>query len=266
MAISQFSIEPFFLDFELAPLFCVAIKPVKQPIKSCILYVPPFGDEMHKSRHMVTLQAHELAKNGHFVLILDLFGCGDSYGDSLNMTWATWGKSILFASDWLITKFNVPVNYLALRSGALLLSDLSIPKENKVILWQPIVRGDKYLQHLLRLKAASNMLSNNKQKLQISALLKQLKDNGSIEIGGYLLSEALLNGLSNASLDTQRLQGNISWIEIDQTSKNMSTIKKMQSQGADINHHMIKGDNFWNKQDIHTCPALIKLSVDIFNS
>src|SRR3546814_14337350 len=52
-----------------------------------LVYLPPFAEEMNRSRRMAALQARALAALGIDVLLLDLFGTGDSAGDFRDARW-----------------------------------------------------------------------------------------------------------------------------------------------------------------------------------
>src|SRR5579864_8605852 len=68
---------------------------------SGFIYVPPFAEEMNLARRMAALQARALAATGSGILLLDLFGTGDSGGDFCDARWELWIDDILAAADWL---------------------------------------------------------------------------------------------------------------------------------------------------------------------
>ena len=84
--------EAFFLDMEPGQRFCL-FHPPAGTCRGAALYVPPFGEEMNKSRRMAALQARALAAAGFGVLQLDLYGCGDSSGEFAEARWASNGCS-----------------------------------------------------------------------------------------------------------------------------------------------------------------------------
>src|SRR5258705_9769402 len=76
------SVETFFLPLDNAKRFCISTIPSNgvEP-RGSVLYLPPFAEEMNKSRRMAALQARAFARIGWNVLQMDLFGCGDSSGE-----------------------------------------------------------------------------------------------------------------------------------------------------------------------------------------
>jgi alpha/beta superfamily hydrolase len=73
---------PFFLDGPAGNLFCLHF-PRSTPggARRCALVLPPFAEELNKSRRMGALAARALQRAGHDVLLIDLYGTGDSAGD-----------------------------------------------------------------------------------------------------------------------------------------------------------------------------------------
>ena len=73
--------EALFLPAEPGFRFGLYFPPCSTQPRGGVLYCPPFAEEMNKSRRMAALQARAFAKAGYGVLLLDLYGCGDSSGD-----------------------------------------------------------------------------------------------------------------------------------------------------------------------------------------
>jgi len=77
--------SPFFLETEKGKLFAVSYLPnstnqvaTAPSYEGAVLFIPPFADEMNKTRQLVAQQARQLAEHNFAVLILDLYGTGDS--------------------------------------------------------------------------------------------------------------------------------------------------------------------------------------------
>ena len=73
----------------------------KIPLDKAIIHIPAFAEEMNKSRRMLAMQAQAFAGQGYAVLVLDLFGTGDSSGDFGEATWDIWLQNIDTALVWL---------------------------------------------------------------------------------------------------------------------------------------------------------------------
>ena len=118
-------IQPFFLESPRGPLFCLFLFPSEKPPVEGVLYLPPFAEEMHKSRRMAALQARALARAGYAVLQLDLSGCGDSAGDFGDATWDAWRDDIRLAYGWLAGQVPGAITLWGLRLGACLAVELA---------------------------------------------------------------------------------------------------------------------------------------------
>ena len=80
------SFEPFASGPRLR---CIA-EPVRGTVRGVVLLLPPFAEEMNKSRRMCALLARGLAADGWRVVRIDLFGCGDSAGSLRDASWEQW--------------------------------------------------------------------------------------------------------------------------------------------------------------------------------
>ncbi len=66
----------------------------------CTLVVPPFAEEMNKSRKLVTdFVRHERSK-GRGVLCVDLYGTGDSDGEFAAARVARWIEDLAAVAKW----------------------------------------------------------------------------------------------------------------------------------------------------------------------
>ena len=87
---------PLFIDGTAGRLFAIYLAPAPEaPRRGAVLYLPPFAEEMNRSRRMVLLQARRMVELGYQVLIVDLYGTGDSEGDFADARWAIWRADYL---------------------------------------------------------------------------------------------------------------------------------------------------------------------------
>src|SRR5579862_8212418 len=81
----------FFLSGSAGDLFAMYYAPAETDIDyGDVLYVHPFAGEMFASRNVIAALARELASVGVGVLTVDLYGCGDSWGDFSDARWEIW--------------------------------------------------------------------------------------------------------------------------------------------------------------------------------
>src|SRR5438477_12928924 len=114
-------VTPLYLEGGRRRLFGIYHAPQKgYPRPHSFIYVPPFAEEMNLARRMAALQARALAAAGTGVLLLDLFGTGDSDGDFCDASWELWMEDILVAADWLEGQGPTQIGLWGLRMGGLL--------------------------------------------------------------------------------------------------------------------------------------------------
>ncbi len=259
---------PFYLQAAEGKRFCVLHTPLQAP-SGAWLYVPPFGEEMNKSRRMISLQARALAASGIAVLVMDLHGCGDSDGELRETRWETWHDDLRLGLAWLATRFQCPVGLWGLRLGALLALDF-LGRETPLpcVLWQPVFNGSTFLTQFLRLRVAAEMASGNTSRVTTQMLREKLLQGEILEIGGYDLNPALTHALDHVNVaDAPPLPLPIQWFELQgpqglPAPATQRILESWQTRGARVTFHSFAGEPFWQTQEITDCPDLIARSTE----
>jgi len=263
--------EAFFLEGEGGGRFCVLTRPPSAPVGNLLL-VPPFAEELNKSRRMLALAAQAFAERGWQVLQLDLFGCGDSAGDFGHASWAAWLEDVDRAFARLTAEYAVPTTLWSLRAGCLLATDwMRLRGEALPLLaWQPVVNGKQHLQQFLRLKGVSEMLNEADVKTTMEALRKALAEGRSVEVAGYTLSPALVEGLEASVFSlTPNHRAPLSMLELvgqpePECSPGLRLLaERLHKEGCAVEAQALQGPAFWQTQEIATCPALIAASCHV---
>ena len=260
---------PFYLRGERGPIFAVLHAPADDDKpKGALLFVPPFAEEMNKSRRMTATQARNLAAGGWFVLIFDLYGCGDSGGELAEVTWETWSSDLRTCRNWLAKETGYPVNLWALRFGALLALDNVSELDDqppRILLWQPIIDGKAILRTLLRQRLVAEMASGRKQTETTASLRARLSAGETLEISGYCISASLAASLDRTSLyEMRRLSSRIDWIDIAQETEPSAVDQgagvraNWTGSGIAVSHYRVTGDPFWTAGEILECPDLVR--------
>ncbi|WP_323004469.1 hydrolase 2, exosortase A system-associated [Denitromonas sp.] len=265
--------EAFFLPGPRPPgRFCLLHLPTG-PVRGCVLFVPPFAEEMNKSRRMVALTAEHLAANGWAALVLDLTGCGDSGGDFADASWTGWLEDIDAAYAWLGQRFAQTPAVWSLRAGCLLISDWLRTRQvdAPAILWQPVIHGKQHLTQFLFLKAAGDMLNDAGGRAAMARARSDLAAGRQVEVAGYTLSPALATGLEAGSLeDFPPHQAMTTVIEVLATEgasgPNALALQQRWSE-AGVRHdwHPVTGPAFWRTQEITVASALPGATLDALN-
>lgn len=263
--------KPQFFTASKGPLFTLSI-PAQGPHQGTFIYIPPFAEEANKSRRMAALQGRSLSKMGYDVILLDLYGTGDSQGDFQEGDWPVWKADIKLVVEQLVPKG--PLSFWGLRMGCLLIADFlqDHPMEVKnCLFWQPVSLGQQLVTQFLRLEMANTMQAE--EKITPKILRQRLQQGESVEVAGYRLNANLIAQLDELKLlDIQFTCQQLYWIElVKQAGKTISPVadkilQQWRSQIPGIQSHSVVGDSFWATQEIATAPALLECSQSVLGA
>jgi len=217
---------------------------------------------------MVTLQALEFSRQGYGVLVIDLYGTGDSYGDFSESSWDLWKQNIEDACTWLTSQNTETISLWGLRMGALLAADFAasatLQFEN-MIMWQPILSGETMIMQFLRLRVASAMLNDNVENESTSVLRKKLSTGQPVEVAGYQLMPELVNPLMTVRLNKLTIWPfkNVFVFEVasqagkQESAANKNLTAKLNESGVAVKSETVIGPQFWSTQEISEAPELL---------
>jgi exosortase A-associated hydrolase 2 len=263
---------PFFLDGPAGRLFCLHFSAAAPgPVRRAVLVLPPFAEELNKCRRMLALAARSLQRAGSDVLLVDLYGTGDSAGDFADASLPVWRGDLARATEWLSARGATHLDLLAVRGGALLLRGLDAPSgmmRGRIALWQPVVSGRLAMSQFLRLRFAERMANavNAAPAPHVRAALREL---GSIEVAGYEVADALVSGLEELDdpLADAARWARVSWFEV--VSEGVTTpgpgsrraIDTLRARGTLVAAQVVPGDPFWATPEIALVPDLVDATV-----
>lgn len=264
--------EVFFLEVDAGQRFCLYHPPRGANRRGTVLYVHPFAEEMNKSRRMAALQARSLAEAGFGVLQMDLAGCGDSSGDFVDARWDIWLADLAAAHQWLAARQSGPFTILGLRLGALLAveyaTSATLPLA-RLALWQPVQQGAGFLKQFLRLRMASDMLTEEAASAPAdssggtAALRAALLAGATLEVGGYELHGALAAAIDHRDLATLAPPPcPVDWFDVSTSLERppspalVQGLSKWRQRGVDATLHRVAGPAFWSTQEIELCADL----------
>ena len=239
-----------------------------EPVTAAVLFVPPWAEEMNKSRRMVALQCRTLAACGAAVLVPDLLGCGDSPGTLADARWQGWLDDLVTAAQWLQQRTDCSVSLWSLRAGGLLASQLAARLDDvaRVVLWQPPASGKLVLQQFLRLKVlGAAMAGQNKGAME--ALKAALSSQGQVNIAGYALNAELAQGLERATMDPPSKALSVHMFEVSPQADatllptTQRTAQAWREAGHTVDAQVLAGSAFWQSTEIETAPALLAPTV-----
>ncbi len=117
--------------------------------KGAILLCSPILMENINANWTYRRLATQLANEGFDVLRFDYYGTGDSLGYDSDACVSRWQKDIVDASVFLKAKSkHEKISLVGLRFGASLAALANVVNIDKLILWEPIINGDEYVNEL----------------------------------------------------------------------------------------------------------------------
>lgn len=252
-----------FLESAAGRIFCVVHQPAaSHAVRGRVLLLPPFAEEMNKSRHVLAAIARAFAASDYLAILPDLFGTGDSEGDFADADLEIWRADVDRAVAALGTEGGLHI--VGLRFGALLAADAARRHPvDSLSLLQPVADGRLQLNQMLRLRLASGMVGGGRRESSAD-LRRQLADGESIEIAGYGLSGRLAAQLETLALSdlgpgqTTRVH----WLEIaaqadrELMPASQTVIEQWRRAGVSVDPAVIACDAFWATQELAFCPEL----------
>ena len=262
-----------FLDTSHGRIFCQRSRAHGE---ACVIVVPPFAEEMNRSRRMWSLLAAQLAGAGIDTLIPDLHGTGESDGDFADARWDSWREDLDRACRFARAEGARHIALLAVRLGALLALDYlqRVPQRDmaggiaQLILWQPVLDGRQHLNQFLRLKLAAGLRQAATVKETTASLRERVVRGERLEVAGYELTANLLAALD--SLDGQSLAptgvARVDWLEVSSGEPaavapvSGRIIETWRTAGVNVSAQAVRGEAFWAMQEITIAPELITLT------
>jgi exosortase A-associated hydrolase 1/exosortase A-associated hydrolase 2 len=246
-------------------LRCIA-EPASSPVRGVVLLLPPFAEEMNKSRRMCALLARGLAADGWRVVRIDLFGCGDSAGSLRDATWEQWCDDLRSELDRQLGASAPAVWLWSLRAGALFVPALLAAAPNaNLLLWQPVLSGQIHLSQFLRLQAVAALLGAGKAGQPGAA--STLAAGDVAEVAGYELPPGVARGLQAAAFDVPaNFSGKIAWLDVSMLPgaqpgvATQRAIDRLRGAGHSVTFEEVPGVPFWQSVEIEQNDELLARS------
>lgn len=260
-----------FLPGPAGAIFGIYRSPARGPVKRAALFLPPFAEEMNKSRRMFTLAAHAFGRNGMASLVVDLHGTGDSAGEFAEARWETWQSEAAASYTWLRERGHENVVLVGLRMGGLLALDIArkLPALERIVLWQPVLAGEGLVTQFLRMDVAAQMLAQADARSSTDALRKRLQSGETVEVAGYALAPELVAAIESLNLESLAADSTppIEWIEVVPDASRSGApgglrVRQIwQARGLSVRHQVVAGPPFWSSVEIAVAPDLIQATM-----
>lgn len=238
------------------------------------LVVPPFGEEMNKSRRMIAEVARTLAARGVATVLPDLFGTGDSAGEFDEATWEIWQDDVTRAAAWAASEGWAVSGLFCVRLGCVLGAELArdrLPGIRCTVFWQPVTDGERFLNQFLRLRVAASMMDSQKRE-SAGELRKRLQQGESLEVAGYKLSARLAQDIDALRL-TPALGphlGELHWMEVVRDAAaplpgaSSQVLEAATAAQVATTVHQVAGEPFWSSTEIVQIAQLVERTAGAF--
>jgi exosortase A-associated hydrolase 2 len=263
--------QPGFITLSRGKLFLHS-QTAPVPLTATVI-LPPFAEEMNKTRHLLSATMRKLAAAGVSCFMLDHYGTGDSEGDLDSASAVIWREDLLALLNLLKAEGYQHVSFIAVRFGALQLFDLLNQPElplpvTRLILWQPMFDSAKFWQQFARIKVAEAMATG--VKLSQAELEQQLLAGETVEIAGYPLNQAFFQSLSElqSAVPTGLAQCQLSWFETSQLDAIALPVQKkldQLQQVTSVNFVQLKAEPYWQTTELARADELIALTLQQFS-
>lgn len=189
---NAFDMTPFFFGPTERRLYGVYHPPAPaQRTAQQVLLCPPFGQEAVRVQLLHRLLADQLARQGIHVMRFNYHGTGESAGADADATLTGWCDDILTAHDELSRRTRAhSTTWLGSRLGgtlAMMASSMGKGTPERIVLWEPILDGPRYLHELGKAHAQHSF----SPFIHAQRPAEQVKD----EVLGFAVSETWIRQL-----------------------------------------------------------------------
>lgn len=243
---------PYFFTHNEQQLFAVCHHPEGTAKKTGWVFCHPFAEEKLWAHRVFVNMARELSTYGYPVLRFDYRGYGDSDGQFEDYTVDDQVGDIQAAVNELTNQHPEldAIGLIGLRYGAVLatLAAKTNDKVSYLVLWDPIVDMDRYMQDVLRANLTTQMVMHGKVVTKRDELTQQILDGQAVNIDGYDLTQKLFEPASQIKLSGEGFKGKCQVVQIGR--KNQPLKKEIEHLADSFVQHTIDQvveEQFWKE-------------------
>ncbi|EKV32744.1 esterase [Caenispirillum salinarum AK4] len=260
--------RPLFLDGPSGRLFAVLY--AGRAARRALVYLPPFAEEMNRSRRMAALLGRRLAAAGEALLVVDPRGTGDSDGAFHDARWDHWRADAAAAAAWLRAQGLTPLGAVGLRSGALLALDLARAEGlDHALLWHPVTKGEMFLSQLLRVRVAAGLEAGARET--VKDLRARLAASETLDVAGYPVTPGMAADLDGLMLKdmAEGYRGRLTWLQVAADPAAPvppavgAVVEGWMRRRVDAEIRQVAGEPFWSIEETTLAPALLEETVEV---
>jgi uncharacterized protein len=249
--------EPLFFPNGRHALFGVLHKPAltgaeRATDRAAFVFCHPFGEEKLWTHRVFVAYARRLAAAGHTVLRFDYMGNGDSEGTFSESSLETAKADVRCAIEQVRQRSGVrAVSLLGLRLGATIASLVADETDDirQLILWAPIVDGDRYMQELLRINITTQMATFKEIRQERPALVEVMQQGSTVNVDGYEMSLPLYSQVAAIKLASQphRFAGPCLIVQVDRQQRPSAELQQLAGTYSQATLTFAQEEPFWKE-------------------
>lgn len=265
--------DAFFFGSGEEALYAMAHRPASSN-RQAVIFCAPFADDVQRSYRLTYNFCEKLAEAGYLALRFDYRGCGDSAGIHEETDLITRLEDINRAVALVQDKYSVEhLTLIGLRLGANL---ACMAAENnrtvkRLILWEPILSGEKYFYDSLRSNIASQTFIYRELRQNREQLVEGLSKGAFVNIDGYDVNQTLFEAGCRIDLCNQADSISVPTLLVTVHAgkrplpkATAETMGNIVERAPNITHTIVNEVLFWadKRQYIPSSPDLYSQTLD----
>lgn len=243
---------PLFFRNGAYSLFGVLHKPAASASLPSFVFCHPFGEEKLWTHRVFVAYARRLAAAGHTVLRFDYMGNGDSEGTFSDSSLETARADVRAAIDHVRRASGErAVSLLGLRLGATIASLVAEEADDirHLVLWAPIVDGERYMQELLRINITTQMATFKEIRQERPALVEIMQRGSTVNVDGYEMSLPLYSEVAAVKLAAtpHRYSGPCLIAQIDRQERPSPELQQLAASYNNATLTFAQEEPFWKE-------------------
>ncbi len=243
---------PLFFRNGTYSLFGVLHKAAASRPLPSFVFCHPFGEEKLWTHRVFVAYARRLAAAGHTVLRFDYMGNGDSEGAFSDTSLETARADVHAAIEQVRhASGERAVSLLGLRLGATIASLVAEEAEDirQLILWAPIVDGDRYMQELLRINVTTQMATFKEIRQERPQLVEVMQQGSTVNVDGYEMSLPLYSQVAAVKLAStpHRFVGPCLIAQVDRQERPSPELQRLAASYSNATLAFAQEEPFWKE-------------------
>ena len=193
-----------FIETDGERIFSVEHHPETSDPTKAYIFIHPFAEEKLWSHRVYVTTARAFCEKNIWVSRFDFRGHGDSEGEfsesSLERHLADIDSLVTHVKETCPNVSSFGLFGLRLGGAIAALAAASRDDIDELILWDPVLNGDRYMQDILRSNLATQMAVKGKVEVTREDLIDKMKSGEPINIEGYHLTYSYFQELSSIDL------------------------------------------------------------------